>query len=231
MKNLVLFFWALGCAHGQLNATIPNERRSVLALRQVETPCRYTLAGATYVGQRSAAGGKIEAHTLAGEKTLAVRGTIRYVFGNGTFFEAPWHFEVIGNRGLERLTIIPEPVLLPAGAPRVERAEMRATGALLESGKLCGADGEGARWRWQQGIDNVMADFAEAMHLAESLPEKDFAKAVGAGVIRLGPYARPTSATTNRLLKQNLLATPTLLVKGYKERLKAMQEALRPQSK
>jgi hypothetical protein len=215
----------------QALSNIPDEKRTIMHVRQIETPCRYTLMGETFVGRKSAAGGKIRVRTLGGERTLAVRGHIRYFFGNAAFFDAPWHFEVIGNSGLVDLVVQPEPIALPAGSPPVTKAEMRATGALFESGRRCGEDADVAEYRWKQGMENIRADFAEVLRMADTMSEQQLAKAISAGAIKITPYSRPTSASSNNLLKQNLLATPNSLVSGYRARLQAMMDSVAPNLK
>lgn len=225
-----LYFCALtSLAWAQYDtATAPVEKRSVMHVRQIETKCRVALAGETMVGEKSAEGGKIRVRALGGERILGVRGTIRYYFGNGTMQEGRWRSEVIGQQGVGEFSVVPDPVVFPKGSPRVDRAEMRALGAYFESGGMCGELGETAKMAYQRGLQDATADVEEAMRLANSLDEAQFARLVNGNLIKLGPYARPSSVALNAKFKELLLVTPTRLVRDYKTRLLHLKESLVP---
>jgi hypothetical protein len=212
-------------------ALIPTEKRSVMHVRQIETKCRIALNGETWVGALSAEGGRIRVRALGGERLLAVRGTLRYYFGNGTMQEARWRSEVIGQQGVPEFTVIPDPVVFAKGAPRVDRAEMRALGGYFESGALCGELGDTAKMAYLRGLDNAAADVEEALQMANALDEANFARAVNGNLVKLGPYARPSSPAMNNKFKELLLISPTRLVRDYKTRLQQMKETLKPGSR
>lgn len=208
--------------------TVPVEKRSVMHVRQIETKCRIALSGSAMVGEKSAEGGKIRVRALGGERILGVRGTIRYYFGNGTMQEGRWRSEVIGQQGVGELGVVPDPMVFAKGSPRVDRAEMRALGAYFESGAMCGELGETAKLAYQRGLQDASADVEEALRLANSLDEAQFARLVNGNLIKLGPYARPSSLALNAKFKELLLVTPTRLVRDYKTRLVHLKESLAP---
>jgi hypothetical protein len=142
--------------------------------------------------------------------------------------EARWRGEVIGQQGVGELSVVPDPALFPKAAPRVDRAEMRALGAYFEGGSACGELGESAKLAYQRGLEDATADVEEAMRLANSLEEAQFAKLVNGNLIKLGPYSRPSSVALNAKFKELLLATPTKLVRDYKSRLTHLKESLLP---
>lgn len=229
MPSKALIFALAYVAWAQYDtATVPAEKRSVMHVRQIETKCRIALSGVTMVGEKSAEGGSLRVRALGGERILGVRGTIRYYFGNGTMQEARWRSEVIGRDGVAELSVIPDGVVFLKGAPRVDRAEMRALGAYFESGAACGELGETAKQAYQRGLEDASADVEEAMRLASSLDEAKFAKRVNGNLIQLGPYSRPSSVALNAKFKELLLVTPTRLVRDYKSRLQHLKESLAP---
>jgi hypothetical protein len=227
MRLVLTYGLLVYCCLAQVNPveTI-QEKREVMHVRQIETSCRFTLMGETRVGERSAAGGKIHARALGGEKLLSVRGTLRYYGGNGAIHDGRWRSEVLGHAGVTEATIIPDPVAFPQGFPRVAKVEMRVEGAYFESGNSCGADAAGAKAAWRRGIESALADVDEAIRLAESLDERQFLKALNAGLIKAGPYARTTSELMNGTFRSELLASPTLLLKDYKIRLRQLRNAV-----
>jgi hypothetical protein len=202
------------------------EKRSAMHVRQIETKCRIALTGAAMVGEKSAEGGRVRVRALGGERILAVRGTIRYYFGNGSIQETRWRGEVIGQQGVPELSVIPDPLIFAKGAGKLDRAEMRALGGHFESGASCGELGESAKMAYQRGLQDAAADVEDAMRLANSLDEAQFAKLVNGNVIKLGPYSRPSSAAMNGKFKELLLVSPTRLVRDYKTRLLHLRETL-----
>ncbi len=210
--------------------TVPMEKRSAMHVRQIETKCRIALTGAAMVGEKSAEGGQVRVRALGGERILAVRGTIRYYFGNGSIQETRWRGEVIGQQGVPELSVIPDPTVFPRGAGKLDRAEMRALGAHFESGASCGELGDAAKMAYQRGLQDAAADVEDAIRLANSLDEAQFAKVVNNNVIKLGPYSRPSSASMNGKFKELLLVSPTRLVRDYKTRLTYLRDSLSPGS-
>lgn len=197
-------------------------------VRQIETKCRVALSGVAMVGEKSADGGSIRVRALGGERLLGVRGTIRYYFGSGTMQESRWRAEVIGQQGVSELSVVPDPAVFPKGVSRVDHAEMRALGAYYESGLTCGELGDTAKLGYERGLEDAAADVEEAMRLANSLEEVQFARLVNGGLIKLGPYSRPSSAGMNNKFKELLLISPTRLVRDYRTRLHHLRQSLLP---
>lgn len=226
---MILAFSSLAWAQYD-TPSLPVEKRSVMHVRQIDTKCRIALSGTAMVGERSAEGGRIRVRAMGGERLLGIRGTVRYLFNNGTMQEARWRAEVIGQQGVGEMSVVPDPVVFAKGAPKVDRAEMRALGAYFESGAACGELGETAKAAYQRGMEDAAKDVEEAMRLASALDEAQFAKRVNGNLIPMGPYGRPSSISMNAKFKELLLASPTSLMRDYKVRLLHLKESLVPQA-
>jgi hypothetical protein len=207
--------------NGQFGARQIEESRSTAAVRPIVSPnCKVQASGAAFVGSKTAKGGNLKVRSQAGSALLAARGVIRYHFGNKRYDDSVWSFQHLGSAGIRERVLIPEYKEFPNGFGRPEKVEALVLGAAFTDGTNCGEAGERVRSDHDSFLASARKDGEEALAMAAKLSPAEFEAAVRNGLIKDGPYARSTTATSNDIFRKYLLGDGTKLIPGYQQWIK-----------
>ena len=179
------------------------------------------------MGRVSMKGGSIEVRDLSGSGILAVTGTLRFQFANGRYFDYVWRYTTAGFPA-RSMKITPEETLFAGGLVAPNRIDSTVLGVYFADGAVCGETGAYLKEKFHKNIENVRLDAEKAIGAANALSPKHFEEAVRNGLLATGPYQRESIASSNAMLKSQLLGPDGKLLLEYKEWLKRWQDSLKP---
>ncbi len=206
---------------------MPDESRAPMAIRPPATKnCNLAIGGAAQVGRVSVKGGSIEVRDLSGSGILAATGTLRFQFANGRYFDYVWRHTSSGM-AIRSMKITPEETLL-GGLVAPSRIDSTVLGVYFADGEVCGETGAYLKEKFQKNLQSVRLDAEQALGVANALPPKLFAEALRNGLLEAGPYQRESIASSNEMLRGQLLGPGGKLVPEYKEWIKRWQDSLKP---
>lgn len=211
----------------QFGPKIPDESRSPMGIRPETKPqCKVAVTGQVWTGKSSMKGGELRIRDLSGTRLLAVSGVLRFHFPGGRYFDRMWRHQTIGNP-LQNARLTPEDAAFGAGVTNPLRVEGIVLGAYFGDQSLCGETGNSTRQRYLDSLESARKDASEALGIANALPAGLFEETVRAGLLKAGPYARETTASSNALLRATLIGPNGKLIANYKQWLQNWVDSLK----
>jgi len=199
-----------------------------MAIRSPATKnCNLAISGEARVGRVSMKGGSIEVRDLSGSGILALAGILRFQFANGRYFDYVWRYTSAGLAA-RSMKITPEETLFAGGLVAPSRIDSSVLGVYFLDGEICGETGAYIKEKFQKNLENVRLDAEQAIGIAKTLSPKLFEEAVRNGLLTAGPYQRESIASSNALLRTQLLGPDGKLVGEYKEWLNRWQNSIKP---
>lgn len=213
---------------GQFGPRVPDESRAPMAIRPPASKnCNLAISGEAHVGRVSVKGGSIEVRDLTGGGILSVSGTLRFQFANGRYFDYVWRNST-GGLSARSMKITPTETLFAGGLVAPTRIDATVLGVYFADGEVCGETGVYLKEKFQKNLESMRLDAEQALGVANAIPPKLFEEALKTGLLSTGPYDRETVASSNALLKGQLLDAAGKLRPEYKEWLKRWQDSLKP---
>lgn len=190
--------------------------------------CKLDVSGTVRVTKSSVAANRLVVRDLKARGVRAVTGVLRLHSAFGRFQEKVIRYELIGSRGVNRLTMPPSSFDISPPAT-IDRIEGLITGAYFEDGTVCGENAEIAKGHYQQALADGHKDAEEAIALAAKLSATEFESRIKRGaLIPLGPYSRGTTAGFNQRVSLLLLSPSGQLIASYKTALHELMRSLTP---
>ena len=204
------------------------EVRTSMALRPGPVgPCKIDISGTVGVGKNGATLKSVVVRDIGARGLRSITGVMRFHTGLGRYVDRPIRYEYVGFTPPIRMSL-PAMELEYSIAQPIERVEGIINGAFFADDSVCGENGSVAKSHFEQAHSDAVKDIEEAYELATKLSPAEFEQRLKTDLIKVGPYARSTTANFNRSIAGQLLRADGKLTTGYKVIIAKMRSMLTP---